>query len=171
MLESIRVPIFMVATEADHVAPGNRPQGERAHDLAGVHFLLTSGGHNVGIVSGPDHLKRRNRVRTLRGGERRCPRTSVSRPPRPNRVRGGQPGRSAQGPLLYGSCRAAGVGAPAEHYKPLGDAPGDYVRLRGPATDVTCSSSVRRNRSHRHGRSTAAGDPRRSSSASRCRPC
>jgi polyhydroxyalkanoate synthase len=76
MLESIRVPMFMVATEADHVAPGNRPQGERAHDLAGVHFLLTGGGHNVGIVSGPVHPKRRHRVRTLRGGERRYPWTS-----------------------------------------------------------------------------------------------
>jgi polyhydroxyalkanoate synthase len=37
--------------------------------LLEIHFLLTSSGHNDGIVSGPVHPKRRHHVRMLRGGE------------------------------------------------------------------------------------------------------
>ena len=33
-------------------------------------FCLTSGGHNAGIISGPQHPKRRHRVRTTRAGSR-----------------------------------------------------------------------------------------------------
>jgi len=54
-----------VGTETDHVAPwksvykvGNLV---RSDDYT---FLLTSGGHNAGIVSGPVHPKRRHRIRS-----------------------------------------------------------------------------------------------------------
>lgn len=52
-LERIRVPMFVVATETDHVSPWQSVY--RVHRLvhADIDFVLTSGGHNVGIVNPP----------------------------------------------------------------------------------------------------------------------
>ncbi len=64
-LKAIQVPMFVVGTETDHVAPWRAVYKVRA--LTGskdYSFLLTSGGHNAGIVSGPAHPKRRFRLRT-----------------------------------------------------------------------------------------------------------
>jgi polyhydroxyalkanoate synthase len=62
-LKSLRVPMFVVGTETDHVAPWRAVY--KARELTSstdYTFLLTSGGHNAGIVSGPAHPKRRYRV-------------------------------------------------------------------------------------------------------------
>jgi polyhydroxyalkanoate synthase len=66
-LSDIRVPMFVVGTESDHVAPwksvyktGNLV---RSDDFT---FLLTSSGHNAGIVVGPVHPKRHFRMQTRR---------------------------------------------------------------------------------------------------------
>jgi len=52
-LSDIAVPMFVVGTERDHVSPWRSVY--RIHGLAHapVSFLLTSGGHNVGIVNVP----------------------------------------------------------------------------------------------------------------------
>lgn len=52
-LSRLRVPLFAVATETDHVSPWKSVY--RIHRLVGseIDFVLTSGGHNVGIVSPP----------------------------------------------------------------------------------------------------------------------
>ena len=52
-LRAIETPMFVLATERDHVSPWKSVY--RIHQLvnAPVSFLLTSGGHNVGIVSPP----------------------------------------------------------------------------------------------------------------------
>ncbi|MDY6890381.1 MAG: alpha/beta fold hydrolase [Pseudomonadota bacterium] len=57
-LRDIRVPIFSVATQTDHVAPWRSVY--KIHDLTNteVTFVLTSGGHNAGIVSEPGHPRR-----------------------------------------------------------------------------------------------------------------
>jgi len=61
-LQNIRVPLFVVGTERDHVAPWRSVY--KIHQLtdAEVTFVLTSGGHNAGIVSEPGHSGRRYRV-------------------------------------------------------------------------------------------------------------
>jgi polyhydroxyalkanoate synthase len=64
-LAAIRVPMFVVGTETDHVAPWKSVYKARGLTRSPDYtFLLTSGGHNAGIVSGPAHPRRRHRVRT-----------------------------------------------------------------------------------------------------------
>jgi polyhydroxyalkanoate synthase len=57
-LTDIQMPIFAVATMTDHVSPWQSVH--RIHLLANcdVRFVLTSGGHNAGIVSEPGHRGR-----------------------------------------------------------------------------------------------------------------
>ena len=68
-LTDIRVPMFVVGTETDHVAPWKAVYKvgklTRSTDYT---FVLTSGGHNAGIVSGPSHPKRRYRTHTWHSG-------------------------------------------------------------------------------------------------------
>ncbi len=52
-LGDIRVPLFVVATERDHVSPWESVYKIQRLTHATITFLLTSGGHNVGIVNPP----------------------------------------------------------------------------------------------------------------------
>jgi polyhydroxyalkanoate synthase len=64
-LKAIRMPMFVVGTETDHVAPWRAVYKVRELTASvDYSFLLTSGGHNAGIVSGPAHPKRRFRLRS-----------------------------------------------------------------------------------------------------------
>lgn len=59
---NIRLPVFAVGTERDHVVPWQSVY--KIHTLTGsdVTFALTTGGHNAGIISEPGHLHRTFRV-------------------------------------------------------------------------------------------------------------
>ncbi|MGI6245333.1 MAG: PHA/PHB synthase family protein [Pseudochelatococcus sp.] len=61
-LQNIRTPLFVVGTERDHVAPW--PSVYKIHYITDteVTFVLTSGGHNAGIVSEPGRPRRRYRI-------------------------------------------------------------------------------------------------------------
>jgi polyhydroxyalkanoate synthase len=64
-LAKLRLPMFVVGTETDHVAPWRSVYKVRGLTRSTDYtFLLTSGGHNAGIVSGPVHPKRRHRMLT-----------------------------------------------------------------------------------------------------------
>jgi polyhydroxyalkanoate synthase len=61
-LTDIRAPIFAVGTETDHVAPWRSVYKIRLLADTDVTFLLTTGGHNAGIVSGASNSRRAYRV-------------------------------------------------------------------------------------------------------------
>jgi polyhydroxyalkanoate synthase len=52
-LQNIHVPMFVVGTERDHVAPWRSVYTIHYHTDTDITFALTSGGHNTGIVSEP----------------------------------------------------------------------------------------------------------------------
>ena len=70
-LSDIRAPLFVVGTVRDHVAPWHSVY--KIHLLADaeeITFVLTSGGHNAGIVSEPGHPRRTYQMTTRREGDR-----------------------------------------------------------------------------------------------------
>ena len=70
-LSDVTVPMFVVGTETDHVAPWRSVyKAGRLVRSTDYTFCLTSGGHNAGIISGPQHPKRRHRVLQTKAGAR-----------------------------------------------------------------------------------------------------
>jgi polyhydroxyalkanoate synthase len=63
-LTDVRVPIFAVGPEWDHVAPWRSAYKIHLLSDTNVTFALTNGGHNVGIVSEPGRPGRHYRVGT-----------------------------------------------------------------------------------------------------------
>jgi polyhydroxyalkanoate synthase len=63
-LGDIRMPVFMVGTQRDHISPWRSVY--KLHHLcdAEMTFVLTSGGHNAGIISEPGHANRSYQMAT-----------------------------------------------------------------------------------------------------------
>jgi polyhydroxyalkanoate synthase len=128
-LAAIHLPMFVVGTETDHVAPWQSVYKARGLTRSADYtFVLTSGGHNAGIVSGPVHPRRRHRVRTwFNAGESLTPQAYLeTTPPQPGSwwpvwqhwlAQHSSEARAAPPPL---DSSAAG-------YPAIVDAPGEYV--------------------------------------------
>lgn len=57
-LRDIRSPMFVVGTAHDHVSPWRSAYKVMSLTDAHVDFVVSSGGHNAGIVSEPGHANR-----------------------------------------------------------------------------------------------------------------
>ena len=127
-LSDIRVPVFLVGTVTDHVAPWRSVYKFHMPADTQVTFVLTSGGHNAGIVSEPGHKGRTFQMATRAEGDpyldpetwrQRTPVQEGSWWPAWSRwLEERSSGRIAPPPL----------GLPGAG--PLGDAPGSYVLMK-----------------------------------------
>jgi polyhydroxyalkanoate synthase len=68
-LADIKAPVFAVGTVKDHVAPWRSVYNAGLYTDSEFTFLLTTGGHNAGIVSEPGHAGRSYQVSTRLHGE------------------------------------------------------------------------------------------------------
>ena len=68
-LRDIHVPLFAVSTIADHVAPWRSVYKIQMLTDADVTFVLSSGGHNAGIVNPPGHPHSRHQIATHKESE------------------------------------------------------------------------------------------------------
>jgi poly[(R)-3-hydroxyalkanoate] polymerase subunit PhaC len=126
-LTDIRTPIFAVGTERDHVAPWHSTYKINLQVDTEVTYLLTTGGHNAGIVSEPGHAGRSFRVRT------KAPEDHYLDPERFYEDASRQDG--SWWPQWVGWLQARSgapvatpaMGAPASGYPQLAEAPGVYV--------------------------------------------
>ena len=61
-LADIRLPVFLVGTERDHISPWRSVY--KLHHLCDseITFVLAAGGHNAGIVSEPGHANRHYQI-------------------------------------------------------------------------------------------------------------
>lgn len=130
-LQNIRAPIFVVGTERDHVAPWRSVY--KIHYLTDteVTFVLTSGGHNAGIVSEPGRRGRRFRV-ALKTYDSAC--LGADEWAAAAAAKDGSWWAEWFGWLEERSTKARVVppamGAPESGCPPLMDAPGSYVLQR-----------------------------------------
>ena len=130
-LSDIHAPIFAVATEADHVAPWHSVYKLNLVAETEVTFVLSSGGHNAGIVSEPGHRNRRFRITRWQAGERYVD---------PERWYAETPPTAGSWWPAWSEWLARNssdlmvtppaMGAPERGYAALADAPGAYVHER-----------------------------------------
>jgi len=129
-LGDIRAPIFAVGTTRDHVAPWHSTYKIHLQTDTEVTYLLTSGGHNVGIVSEPGSDDRSFQLMTKKPENHYLdPETFVARAPRHEGSWWPQ-WAAWLGDRSGAETTPPAIGAAQAGLPPLGDAPGAYVLMQ-----------------------------------------
>lgn len=68
-IPEITAPLFVVGTETDHVAPWQSVYKIHLLNQGEISFVLTSGGHNAGVVNAPGQPNRHYRIARREPGE------------------------------------------------------------------------------------------------------
>ena len=124
-LSNLTLPIFMVGTLTDHVAPWRSVHKLHHLSTAEITFALTSGGHNAGIVNPPGNPRRHYQIRTRpAGGTYMAPDDWLATAPH---VEGSWWPAWRDWLLARSGKPVAPPHMGARGYKPLADAPGQYV--------------------------------------------
>ncbi len=129
-LADIRLPIFLIGTETDHIAPWRSVYKFLLLNPGDATFVLTSGGHNAGVVSEPGHQHRHFCLLERKSGDLYVP------PEEWHSAATCQEGSwwpSWSGWLAARSGAPVpppAMGAPAAGLAPLEPAPGSYVLQR-----------------------------------------
>ncbi len=129
-IEAIHLPIFAVGTETDHVAPWVSVHKITLLAEAETTFVLTTGGHNAGIVSEPGHPRRSYR---LAGRPAGAPYVDPEHWSETAEQRQGSWWTAWFDWLAKRSGERIApppIAAPEKGLPALGPAPGDYVRAR-----------------------------------------
>jgi polyhydroxyalkanoate synthase subunit PhaC len=128
--DNITIPIFVVGTEKDHVAPWTSVYKIHFMTPSEVTFALTSGGHNAGIVSEPGHPRRYHYLDTKRIGDSyKSPDEWLNEAPKHDGswwLSWESWLKQHNDPVMKKA--AKNLGSPK--YPPLGEAPGTYVHQR-----------------------------------------
>lgn len=129
-LSDINIPIFVVATERDHVSPWKSVFRINLLAQGDVTFVLTSGGHNVGIVSLPSSKNKRYfRISEMRKAHYIDAETwySTTKP-----VDGSWWPAFEEWLAIHSTKKIAPpeMGSEEAGYLPIEDAPGSYVRQK-----------------------------------------
>lgn len=69
-LVDINTPIFAVSTVTDHIAPWRSVYKIHLYTKTDITFVLTTGGHNAGIVNEPTRSKRKFQMMTRKKGDK-----------------------------------------------------------------------------------------------------
>lgn len=126
-LEDLSLPIFCVGTETDHVAPWRSVYKLHGLSPAALTFVLTSGGHNAGIVSEPGHPRRRFRSLLRAAGQPALTPEAWLAAATPHEGSWWPHWRGWLDALSGQPVRPPALGAARKGYPALDDAPGTYV--------------------------------------------
>ena len=126
-LKDISTPMFVIATETDHIAPWRSVYKTRLFTDCDLTFVLTKGGHNGGILSEPGHPRRHFIIAERAAGAHYVgPDHWLAEQ---NTVPGSWWPDYAKwlGRLTKGKTTPPDLGKPLAGYPPLCPAPGTYV--------------------------------------------
>lgn len=128
-LQDINIPVFSVATRKDHIAPWKSVYKMHSLLRTDLTFLLTSGGHNAGVISEPDHKGRKYQIQrqdlsnsyiSPEEWQAQVKQQDGSWWPAWQKWLKEHSGNKVNSPAM---------GAPRKGYKPLGNAPGRYAHI------------------------------------------
>ena len=129
-VSDIRVPIFCVATQKDHVAPWRSVyKWNRLADTA-VTFVLGAGGHNTGIVAAPDDQRSRYQIATRSDHDFQISAETWAAEVPERKGSWWAEWVHWLGEKSSGDCAPPSLGAAEQSLPPLADAPGSYVHMK-----------------------------------------